>query len=244
MFNFRLGGSTQFKFARLQRCECGSPVAILAATCPPTSHHFHPKRNDYYTEPFSPTEPHKSPALLNANEGTPPMKTKSRRKRCKRKFPTAGWVVVQVCDLKRTASPFHPEKVWCERCGQALRFAHTLQHENWHSQITVERCCAERLSPDYAPQKAERELSNQAAQRKRFPSLDGWRLSGKGNPYIEYHGATITVFSKACGYSFCVNCAETCFSAEQHQNIEIAKLAAWDAWWELVHCKTTTRGVG
>ena len=163
------------------------------------------------------------------------MKTEPRRKRPKRKLPTAGWVVVQVCDLNHTENPFHPEEVRCERCGQALRYAHVLEHDDWHNLITVGRCCAERLSTDYDAHEAERELSNRATRRKRFPTLDGWRLSSKGNPYIEYHGATITVFPKAGGYTFCVFIEDSHFPQEEYPTIKAAKLTAWDVWYELAH---------
>jgi len=152
------------------------------------------------------------------------MKTKRTHPK-PRRMPREGWTVAEVIDLLTLGEP----PGTCDRCGRDdLRFIHLLDHRAWPESIVTGKCCAQRLTTDYDPT-AEHALVLRARRRDRFPDLERWDISARGNPWIKYRGATVTVFPKEEGYACCVALDDDRTYRHGFKTVRDAKLAAFDA---------------
>ncbi|MFN9819301.1 MAG: hypothetical protein ACK56K_01195 [Akkermansiaceae bacterium] len=117
--------------------------------------------------------------------------------------PQSNWTWLGCIDLKEDEGLEFDDYEECEFCGQeSIRFVHSLKHTDWKNTIKVGRICAARYtrtSPrDLAA--AEAVLKNRSQRRQRFPNHKSWKLSSKGNRYIEYSGSFVVVTKKPDGY--------------------------------------------
>ena len=104
--------------------------------------------------------------------------------------PHKGWMCVNVEDLGE------PEAV-CEMCEiQQIRYVHWMEHPDFSEVLAVGCICAGHMENDYeAPRKREYGLRN-AAQRKRRWLNRIWRVSLRGNTYLNTDGMNIVVYEK------------------------------------------------
>ena len=104
--------------------------------------------------------------------------------------PHKGWTCVNVEDLGE------PEAV-CEMCEiQQIRYVHWMEHPDFSEVLAVGSICAGHMENDYeAPRKREYGLRN-AAQRKRRWLNRIWRVSSRGNTYLNTDGMNIVVYEK------------------------------------------------
>ena len=144
--------------------------------------------------------------------------------------PHKGWACVGSEDLEE------PSQL-CEMCESVeIRYAHFMQHPDYPESLTVGCVCAEHMEGDYVnPRQREKRLKGLARRRQSW-SKRQWRLSGKGNPYLNTEGFNLTVFQvadqKGSYWSVKVSRRSTGASQMGHRRydcMEDAKKAALDA---------------
>lgn len=88
----------------------------------------------------------------------------------------------------------------CEMCEtQEIRYVHHMKHPDLPETLGVGCVCAEHMEEDYeAPRRRERQLRNSAQRKRRWLSRK-WRISAKGNSYLNVDGINITIFRKQDG---------------------------------------------
>ena len=141
--------------------------------------------------------------------------------------PHKGWICVSVDDLGA------PDAV-CEMCEtREIRYVHHMEHPDYSDSLAVGCICAENMENDYeAPRRREQTLRNAAQRRRRWLGRK-WKVSAKGNSYLNTDGLNITVFrrnqilwgarieERATGRSV--------ISKGRYTTEDAAKLAAFDA---------------
>ena len=107
-----------------------------------------------------------------------------------RNVPHKGWHCVEVEDLGS------PEAV-CEMCEtQEIRYVHHMKYRDYGEILGVGCDCAGNMELDYnAPRYREGQLRNQAQRRSRWVSRQ-WRISRRGNPYLNTDGFNIIIFEE------------------------------------------------
>ena len=105
-------------------------------------------------------------------------------------IPHKGWTCTDVEDLGA------PDAV-CEMCEtQDIRYVHLMEHPDHPETLGVGCVCAEHMESNYeAPRRRERALRNVAQRRRRWLSRK-WKVSAKGNAYLNTDGLNITIFQK------------------------------------------------
>ena len=143
-------------------------------------------------------------------------------------IPHKGWFCIDVEDLEAPSET-------CEMCGnERIRFVHIMQHPDYPENIGVGCNCAEKMTDDYAaPKKREQKLRNKATRKSRWLKRK-WRISAKGNEFLNVDGFNVTVFRYRKGYKsgkwgFKVGGA---FSLNGYLMVQEAKLAAFEELWE------------
>ncbi len=151
---------------------------------------------------------------------------KNRGKWSEQGVPHKGWICVHVEDLGE------PDTV-CEMCEfQEIRYVHYMEHTDYSDTLGVGCICAEHMEEDYeAPRQRERVLRNARQRRRRWLSRT-WRVSSKGNTFLNTDGFNIVIFQKADGsWGGRLKDRETgqSISSNRRYNSEDrAKLAAFD----------------
>jgi hypothetical protein len=140
--------------------------------------------------------------------------------------PKRGWSCVGVEDLGE------PSQL-CEMCESIeIRYAHYMEHPNYPEVIAVGCVCAEHLEQDYIrPQERERRLKSAARRRKNWTTRK-WKVSAKGNSYLNTDGFNITVVQRANAWRLIVSNRETGTAQRGRRDYateEAAKVAAFDA---------------
>ena len=105
--------------------------------------------------------------------------------------PHKGWTCVSVHDLGA------PEAI-CEMCEmREIRYVHYMKHPDYCELVGVGCVCATKMESNYeAPRRRELALRNIAQRRRRWLSRK-WKISAKGNTYLNTDGMNITVFPKS-----------------------------------------------
>jgi hypothetical protein len=130
--------------------------------------------------------------------------------------PHKGWTCTDIEDLGEPSAT-------CEMCEtQEIRYVHHMEHSNY----TGIR------SPDYeGAQRRELVLRNASGRRKRWFSRP-WRVSGKGNAYLNVDGYNIVVYATSSSiWGFRVTnraTADAIQSRRPHASEDAAKLRAFD----------------
>lgn len=141
--------------------------------------------------------------------------------------PHNGWFCNGIEDLGRADAT-------CEMCEtQEIRYVHHMKHPDYRERLAVGCYCAERMECDsLAPRRREQALRNAAHRRGRRLSRQ-WRVSTKGNAFLNADGMNIVVFEKRPG--LWVGrikdriTGEFITSKKPYDSEDAAKLAAFDA---------------
>lgn len=147
--------------------------------------------------------------------------------------PHKGWTCIEVEDLQVAEGT-------CEMCGrESIRYVHHMEHPQYTDSVAAGCMCAEKMEDDYssesrpsAAKQREATLRNAASRRGRWPKLQSWRTSKKGNPWIKKDGLIVTVFSAGDRFKFSIKASagdKTYFSARFYPTVDAAKLASFDA---------------
>lgn len=108
--------------------------------------------------------------------------------------PHRGWKWLGAVDLHDDEQREYGDYEDCEFCSkEQIRFVHSLMHPDWNDVIRVGRICANNLAESPKIDTEERRLRNRAQSRLAFPNLKGWKISAKGNEWIEFRGYHIVL---------------------------------------------------
>jgi hypothetical protein len=135
--------------------------------------------------------------------------------------PHKGWTSDYVTDIEDATHT-------CEMCGkEQIRYVHALSHPDHHS-LDVGCICAERMTEDYfGPKDREATLKNRTARRSKWLTRR-WRVSAKGNEFINVNGRNLGVIPDSRGFGWRYR-IEDSFSAKRYESSDLAKLAMFDA---------------
>lgn len=107
-----------------------------------------------------------------------------------------------------------------------------MQHPDYPDIFAVGCVCAEHMEQDYMRPKAREKRLRSAASRCRTWAKRQWRVSERGNPYLNTEGFNLTVFPR--GFRWTVSVANRAngnsrVGAKTHESLEAAKAAAINA---------------
>jgi hypothetical protein len=140
--------------------------------------------------------------------------------------PHKGWTCVGIEDLES------PEAI-CQMCEvQPIRYVHTMVHQDYADALECGCVCAGHMEGDYeGARRRETILRNASGRRRRWLSRT-WRVSTKGNEFLNASGYNVVVYSQRTGWGFRVTNRESdayVFSRRVMPTQDAAKLAAFDA---------------
>lgn len=140
--------------------------------------------------------------------------------------PHKGWACVDFDDLEELSGVCK----MCER--QEIRYVHYMKHPDYAEILGVGCVCAGHMEEDYnAPREREKSLRN-ASNRKRRWLIRKWKVSVKGNDYLDVDGFIVSVFKNVDGsWGGCLThkaTGENTFSQRKYGTKNAAKLAAFD----------------
>lgn len=120
----------------------------------------------------------------------------------------------------------------CEMCeSQTIRYVHHMEHDGYPNILQVGCVCAGHMEGDVAASKArETAMKSRSAKRKRWLSRT-WRISAKGNAYLNANGYRVTVYQRGSGWAHTVasiDGSSVHYSRRNFTTIIEAKLAAFD----------------
>ncbi len=139
--------------------------------------------------------------------------------------PHSGWTCVDIEDLGKPQSD-------CEMCeSQTIRYVHHMEHPDYPNVLEVGCVCAGHMEGDISASRArEASMRSRAAKRKRWTSR-AWKVSTKGNPYINSDGYRITVYPRGGGWACTLAALDNSTVLHARRNYKSqaeAKLAAFD----------------
>lgn len=139
-------------------------------------------------------------------------------------IPHKNWVCIDVEDLDSATGV-------CEMCGrEQIRFVHCMEHPEYHQCLGVGCVCAEKMSDDYTnPRLLEQKLKNKTSRKSRWLTRK-WRISRKGNPFLNVDGKNITVFQykNGCKKGEWGYMIDNSFGPKAYNTESEAKIAAYD----------------
>ena len=145
--------------------------------------------------------------------------------------PHKGWTCVDIEDLGE------PSAI-CEMCEtQEIRYVHSMTHPNYAEQLGCGCICAGHMEGDYEGARQREQVLRNAASRKSRWLGRKWKISSKGNPYINSDGYNVVVYPNGRGttnasWGFRVRHRETGESLQSrkpYSSEDAAKLRSFDA---------------
>lgn len=141
--------------------------------------------------------------------------------------PHKGWHCIDMDDL----GPDRDHWQTCEMCEtMEIRYAHVMRHPDYPTQLTCGCVCAGNMEQNLtAARRREALMKNDLKRRNAFPRLKEWRLSQKGNPWIQRDGWNVTIFPRGNGFKAVLSRGkDKIFLPKIFPSVEEAKLAAYD----------------
>ena len=140
--------------------------------------------------------------------------------------PHKGWVCIGIEDLDEPAAI-------CEMCEvQEIRYVHTMRHAEFDDELEVGCVCAGHMEGDREkPRERERLLQRVAARKTRWLRRKGWRVSAKGNAFINVDGLNVVVFPIDDSWRISITeraSGNRRFGRRRYKSEDRAKLAAFD----------------
>jgi hypothetical protein len=139
--------------------------------------------------------------------------------------PHKGWTCVDIEDLGEPSAE-------CEMCeSQEIRYAHHMEHPAYPRILKVGCVCAGHMEGDLSASRARESMArSRSGKRKRWIAR-AWKLSARGNPYVQTDGFRVTVYPRGGGWACTVAAVDDSIVAHSRQNYDSqneAKLAAFD----------------
>ena len=140
--------------------------------------------------------------------------------------PHKGWTCVGDDDLGE------PSQL-CEMCESIeIRYVHFMEHPEYRGTLGVGCVCAEHMEEDrIGPRLRERALKSKARRRKTW-STRTWKVSTKGNSYINMDGYNITVVPRGTAWGLIIvngGTGKKQIGRKTYPTQEVARSAAFDA---------------
>ena len=144
--------------------------------------------------------------------------------------PHSGWNFIDLIDLGE------PLQV-CEMCERAeVRYVHLMEHPSYPETLMVGCVCAERMENDYVKPRVREKKFKSTAKRRLNWKKRKWKISRKGNFFVDVDGFVIVVFPRKLngqeGWSLSVKKKKTekqQFGQYLYLSVEEAKLAVFTA---------------
>lgn len=154
--------------------------------------------------------------------------TRRRGKWSQAGVPHKGWSCIGTEDL----GPDQDSWQTCEMCeAMAIRYVHSMSHPDYSGELGCGCVCAGHMEQDLqAARGRETALKKSVKQRQAFPRRREWRVSQKGNPWIQFEGWNITIFPRGGrGFGGVASRGEQkLFLQQLYPTADEAKLAAYD----------------
>jgi hypothetical protein len=144
-------------------------------------------------------------------------------------LPHRGWSCIDVIDLAADGSIDESEYETCEMCGnEKIRYVHVMTHSLVETTVRVGCVCSGNMSGDYVgPKQREKRLRSRATRKTRWLTRT-WRVSTKGNEFINVDGSNLGVHAKGTRWGYRIDSE---FSTKTYATSDEAKLALFDAFW-------------
>ncbi len=143
-------------------------------------------------------------------------------------IPHKGWTLENVYDVRDDGqSEDETSYESCMMCGhEKIRYVHVVSHPDYGEELLVGCQCAEKLTGDYEnPQRREKELKNRTTRRTNFLKRT-WKISAKGNEYINVDNHNIIIKEDSTTHKFTVKIDDT-WGKKHFDTSELAKIAAF-----------------
>jgi hypothetical protein len=139
--------------------------------------------------------------------------------------PHRGWTCVDIEDLGEPSAQ-------CEMCeSQEIRYVHHMEHPAYNGTLAVGCVCAGHMEGDLvAARTRETSMQSRTGKRKRWLSRR-WKVSRKGNPWLQADGYRVTVYERGGGWAATVSTVDDSAVYHARRNYptqDQAKLAAFD----------------
>lgn len=145
--------------------------------------------------------------------------------------PHKGWHCVDVVNLRADGEPADDtDYATCQMCGnEKIRYVHIMEHPDVEEALDVGCVCAEKMSDDYdGPKRREARLRNRASRRTRWLHRK-WRVSAKGNSFLNVDGRNLVVYPTKTGrWGYKIGDR---FGPKTYPTVREAKLALFDDFW-------------
>ncbi|MBN4054913.1 hypothetical protein JYT15_00230 [Acidimicrobium ferrooxidans] len=144
-------------------------------------------------------------------------------------IPHKGWCCIGITDVREGLSKEDTTYAACEMCDRPkIRYVHTMVHDDHDEDLGVGCVCAEKMCNSYKGKEAEQVLRKKASRRSRWLSRK-WRISGKGNPYLNANDIHVVIYRTRQGpWMYRVDGKA---SNASYSSVEEAKLASFDDFW-------------
>ncbi len=145
--------------------------------------------------------------------------------------PHKGWTCIGVDDVRDggTISVEETDYAICEMCGkEQVRFVHNMVHDDYADTLRVGCVCAGKMEDPYAAERREKVARNRASRKSRWLSRR-WRVSAKGNDFLNVDGHNVGVHRKGNGWGWRIGGD---FGRKAYPTEDEAKLALFDECWE------------
>jgi hypothetical protein len=139
--------------------------------------------------------------------------------------PHEGWNCVEIEDLGAPLAK-------CDMCeAQLIRFVHYMEHPEYGETLACGCVCAGHMEQDLAAARGRDEtMRSRAGKRMRWLTRS-WKISAKGNDWLQADGFRITIFKRNGGWAAAVVAVDRplkYFSRRSYPSGDQAKLAAFD----------------
>lgn len=144
-------------------------------------------------------------------------------------IPHKGWTLETVYDVRGNGqSEDETTYKTCMMCAhEKIRYVHVVSHPDFINKLLVGCQCAEKLTDDYInPQRREKELRNKTSRRICFIKRL-WRISAKGNEYLNIDDHHILIIENKQSHKFTVKIDEK-WGKRHFDTLEQAKAAAFE----------------
>ena len=114
---------------------------------------------------------------------------------------------------------------------QPIRFVHYMSHPKYPSELGVGCVCAGHMEGNYAAARDRERTVKNTYNRRRNWLTRKWKISAKGNPYLNTDGFNIAIFTQNKKWAVRitnVETSETVWGRKQYETLDQAKLAAFN----------------
>jgi hypothetical protein len=136
------------------------------------------------------------------------------------------------------------ERVYCGMClTTVIRFVHVMEHDAHSFKVEAGSHCAEMMGEGYAARERDREMSNRAERRRRWP-FRRWKPTPEGGDFLKARGKLFVISpipDVPKQWTFTI---DRVASGERFDSVYEAMMDAFDLVWPLRSRRTDSRPTG